>query len=376
VEVTGVRQQRAWRQGVTPPVEQVRPGLWSIPVPIPRNPLRYVLVYAFGLDDGVAIVDAGWECDEAWDALVSGLATAGYQVADVRMVLVTHFHPDHFGLVGRVRAHSGAQVAMHPADACLLRHHGQDEVERFAHTSRRQMRRAGGPARLYEEQHALPLVRFDECDGADLAVGDGDLIDLPGWNLRAVWTPGHSPGHLCFVERDLGLLLSGDHLLPRISPNISLLPGQLPDPLGTYIASLRKIADLDVDEVLPAHEYRFRGLGERVRAMLHHHDERLAEIEQVVTASSGVTAWQVTERLSWSRPFHLMPAALMRLALRETLAHLHVLAAQRRLRETDGPAARWYSCSVSDAPVLVPETGRHVTVSGPAPTATSKEYPT
>ena len=104
-----------------PPVEQVRPGLWSIPVPIPDNPLRYVLVYAFELDGGgVAMVDAGWNTEDAWAALSDGLAAAGGSVSDVRAVLVTHIHPDHYGLAGRVREASGAWIGLHPADAAML----------------------------------------------------------------------------------------------------------------------------------------------------------------------------------------------------------------------------------------------------------------
>ena len=93
---------------VLPPVEQVRPGLWSIPVPIPDNPLRYVLVYAFELDGGgVAIVDAGWNTDDAWAALNAGWPRPAAASSDVRAVLVTHIHPDHYGLAGRVREASG-----------------------------------------------------------------------------------------------------------------------------------------------------------------------------------------------------------------------------------------------------------------------------
>ena len=120
IEVTGVLQKEAWDLQVMPPVELVRPGLWSIPVPIPNNPLRYVLVYAFELDDGVAIVDAGWNTDDAWSALNSGLAEAGGSITDVRSVLVTHIHPDHYGLAGRVRDESGAWIGLHPDDATML----------------------------------------------------------------------------------------------------------------------------------------------------------------------------------------------------------------------------------------------------------------
>jgi glyoxylase-like metal-dependent hydrolase (beta-lactamase superfamily II) len=77
-----------------PPVEQVRPGLWSIPVPLPI-PLRYVFVYAFETDKGAFLIDAGWNTDDAFDALSAGLGQAGFEMADVKGVMVTHIHPDH-----------------------------------------------------------------------------------------------------------------------------------------------------------------------------------------------------------------------------------------------------------------------------------------
>ena len=128
--ITGTLQKEAWDHNVMPPVEQVRPGLWSIPVPIPDNPLRYVLVYAFELDNGVAIVDAGWNTDDAWAALNDGLAEAGGTIADVRAVLVTHIHPDHYGLAGRVREESGAWIGLHPTTprCCEARYIDTDEL--------------------------------------------------------------------------------------------------------------------------------------------------------------------------------------------------------------------------------------------------------
>src|ERR1700681_3591701 len=120
VVVTGVLQKDAWDRDVMPPVERVRPGLWSIPVPIPDNPLRYVLVYAFELDNGIAIVDAGWNTEDAWSALNKGIEEAGGSITDVRAVLVTHIHPAPCGLAGRVREESGACIGLHPVDAEML----------------------------------------------------------------------------------------------------------------------------------------------------------------------------------------------------------------------------------------------------------------
>ena len=100
-----------------PPVERLRPGLTSVPVPLPNNSLRYVFVYVFESEGGVYLVDAGWNTDDAYQALEAGLAFAGYAMSDVRGVMVTHIHPDHYGLAGRIREASGAWISLHPADA-------------------------------------------------------------------------------------------------------------------------------------------------------------------------------------------------------------------------------------------------------------------
>ncbi|GAB3291421.1 MBL fold metallo-hydrolase [Parasphingorhabdus pacifica] len=346
MEVTGLAQREAWRDRVLPPVERVRDGLWSIPVPIPNSPLRYVLVYAFELPDGVAIVDAGWDSDDAWSTLVSGLREVGYEPVDVRAVLITHTHPDHFGLAARVRAESGAWIGMHPADAELVRL-DESTIESMAEESSAQLRWTGAPDVVIGGPHVgSPQSRqlLAERDPFVL-IEDHERVDLPGWDLQAVWTPGHTPGHLCFFERRLGVLLSGDHVLPRISPNISVQPRQLVDPLGRYLDSLRRVSDIEAGEVFPGHEYRFSGLRERAESLMRHHDDRLTEIEKTVMANPGSSCWELTTRLSWSRPFEMMAEFQMRLAVRESLAHLVLLEGAGRVWRTTDDVARWFAAA-------------------------------
>ena len=138
-----------------PPVEQVRPGLWSIPVPLPIV-LRYVLVYAFETDRGPFIVDAGWNTDVAFDALSAGLNEAGFDMADVQGVMVTHIHPDHYGLAGRIRDTSGAWIALHPADAALI-HDRYEEPRRPARADGR----LAPPARRTRQRDRRPAERVD-----------------------------------------------------------------------------------------------------------------------------------------------------------------------------------------------------------------------
>ena len=217
--VTGISQKEAWDRDVMPPVEHVRPGIWSIPVPIPNNPLRYVLVYALELDSGVALVDAGWPTDDAWDALDAGLIEAGGSMGDVQAVVVTHLHPDHYGLAGRVREASGAWVGLHPADAKLLdsRYHDTDGlIERM----RELLEMSGVPQDKLPDLNMASMEIKSTLNVAlpDRLIEDHQMLDLPGWDFRAVWTPGHSPGHICLHSDRHSVLLSGDHVLPRITP--------------------------------------------------------------------------------------------------------------------------------------------------------------
>lgn len=340
IEVTGVAQKAAWQAEVLPPVEEVRPGLWSMPVPIPESPLRYVLVHVLASRDGLVVVDAGWECEPGWTALVDGLARLGAAPADVRGIVVTHMHPDHFGLVPRLRAASGAWLAMHEADAELVTDRPDDHVVR---ESRRQLTELGMPCDVHHGAGRYPGPRLAPSERPEFLLDDGDLVPVPGWSLRAIHTPGHTPGHLCFLEERHRLLLTGDHVLPRISPTVTVQPAESPDPLRAYLSSLAKIRDLAVEEVLPAHEYRFSGLRERADDLMGHHDERLDGIAAAVTAAPGSSGYEIAARLSWSRRFDGLNAMHRRMATRETLAHLVVLADRGAVRaERDAEVTTWH----------------------------------
>ena len=113
----------------------------------------------------------------------------------------------------------------------------------------------------------------------------GEQLPIGRFEFEVWWTPGHSPGHICFLERGKKFILTGDHVLPTITPNISLHPQQQGNPLGDYIASLKRLEDLDVDTVLPAHEYSFTDLRGRLREIEQHHDERLQRDDRRASAT-------------------------------------------------------------------------------------------
>jgi glyoxylase-like metal-dependent hydrolase (beta-lactamase superfamily II) len=297
-------------------------------VPIPDNPLRYTLSYLVPAGAGWVVVDPGWDTDAGWDALTAGLSAAGAAVGDVRGVVVTHVHPDHHGLSGRLQQ-AGAWVAMHPAERDTLPQRSSAQgagAQRAA--AHRWLLRSGAP-----DDEAAALLSPFPVDGPspgpalvepDVLLDDGDRVPTAE-RLRAVWTPGHTPGHLCLQDLTAQVLLTGDHVLPRISPNIGLHPGADEPSLANFLASLDRVAGYDDHEALPAHEYRFRGLADRSRQLQDHHARRCREVLDVVADLGAPTLWQLAERLTWSRPWSEIGFMVFG-ALAETAAHVRYLA--------------------------------------------------
>ena len=343
MHITGTEQLSAWTAKIMPPVEEVRSGIWSIPVPIPNNPLRYVLAYALESAKGIVLVDAGWECEESWDVLVAGLGVVGASPKDVSTILVTHMHPDHYGLVQRLREVSDAAVAMHPADAALLAGPA-GTVEQMLGNISEFLLDCGMPKENVFEQREINagVIPFRDSPPPDMLLNDRDIFELGDSRLRVVWTPGHTPGHICFLDEERKLLLAGDHVLPRISPNISLYSMELLNPLSNYLASLAKVGELDVEEVLPAHEYRFSGLKDRASILTEHHMRRLEEIFQAVNENPGFNCYEIAETVTWSRGWDQVQGYMRQAALGETKAHLMYLAAQGKIYSGVGTPQVWF----------------------------------
>ncbi|MFF3482266.1 MBL fold metallo-hydrolase [Streptomyces sp. NPDC002701] len=312
-------------------------GVRSVAVPIPDNPLGSTLVYVVDTDRGPVLVDTGWDDPASWDALTEGLVACGTAVAEIHGVVITHHHPDHHGLSARVREASGAWVAMHAADISVVRRTRETEPGRWLAYMADKLTAAGAP-----EEHVAPLrtARRSRLPGFSPALPDreivpGELLDLAGRRLRAIWTPGHTPGHVCLHLEEVhpgrlpgnGRLFSGDHLLPRITPHIGLYEDPdddtVPDPLGDYLDSLERIGSLGPAEVLPAHLHPFTDAPSRVRELLGHHEERLTGLLSLL--GTPRTVWQVAERMEWNRPWADIPYGSRNIAVSEAEAHLRRL---------------------------------------------------
>jgi glyoxylase-like metal-dependent hydrolase (beta-lactamase superfamily II) len=328
ITLTGHAQKEAWQNKVLPPVERLGTDVWSIPVPFPGNPMRYTLSYLLLGAGEAVLIDPGWESDEGLKHLAAGLRQANLGITDLTGILVTHYHSDHLGLASRLRESSGAWVALGDREVRSLT--ASEDPELFLLTHREELLLWGVPTgRIVEVAfNRADLTHLQNLAHPDLRLADGSLVPAKGLTLQVVSTPGHSPGHICVVDEPHGLIFSGDHVLPRISPHIALEMSGPSNPLADYYDSLRRIAFEDEMEVCPAHEYRFIGMQRRVAQLIDHNRERSAEVLRIVDRHGPETVWDIARHLTWSRGWESLQNFSLRLAVSETASHVVYLRTQ------------------------------------------------
>jgi glyoxylase-like metal-dependent hydrolase (beta-lactamase superfamily II) len=320
-----------WTEAVT---AEVAPGVYRIPLPLPHDALRAVNVYALEDGDDLVLIDSGWALAAARSRLVGALAELQRDLGDVTRFLITHVHRDHYSQAIALRAEFGTRISLGVGERA--------SVEATLDTGREPLAaqfarlRECGAGRLADDLRAAVADRPAEGHRGrpdDWLRGPVDIA-LHSRTLRAVPTPGHTQGHLVFVDPAAGLLFAGDHVLPHITPSIGFEPALGALPLGDYLDSLRLVRALPDTTLLPAHGPVSPSAHARIDELLAHHEARL-DASAAALDQGASTAYEAARLLPWTRrlraladldPFNQM------LAVIETAAHLDLLSAQGRIR--------------------------------------------
>ena len=321
-------------------VVEVAPGILRMQLPVALPGLGHVNTYALCDDRGVAVVDPGLPGKASWTALVSRLKSAGYRVRDVHSVIVTHSHPDHFGGAGILRHEAGADVVTHTSFRTWLDPDegddaGPDDLPEGVESDGAPTGESrqpwnidqpwgGGKFRPPMKRRlafkAMRVVgrRWVRAPEPSRRIDDEDIVTFGGREWVAVHTPGHTNDHLCLYSPTDGVVLSGDHVLPTITPHISgLIAGA--DPLAKFFSSLDRVAALDgVTLALPAHGLEFVDLAGRCQEIKDHHAGRLDKLREAVGALGEASVVELSHEL-------FKPRSWGRMAESETYAHLEHL---------------------------------------------------
>ena len=293
--------------------------------------LKHVNVFLLRDGDGYTLIDTGLQTEESRQALNQKLAEMKVRVERINRILITHIHPDHFGLAGELRERSKAELVIHRLEVALMEPR-YARAEDLVHDVAKWLSMNGVPEADAEfvKSASMAAREFVSVVEPDTLLEGAERLPIEDTEIEVIWTPGHSPGHCCFYWRARGVLFSGDHLLPKISPNIGLHPQSGADPLDDYISSLERIGRLEVETVLPAHGDPFYNHRGRIAEIIEHHDTRKAALVRLA-ADGAKSGWELAAGLF--QGIMQRNVFQQRLALQETLAHCQSLAVEGRLHK-------------------------------------------
>ena len=336
-------------------VTEVAPGVLRLQLPVSMPGLGHVNCYALIDSDGAALVDPGLPGNESWSALVDRLRQAGIPLRRVHTTVITHSHPDHYGGSHQLREETGAELLAHAAfmsspaadganadiDLELLELGPDALVELWKEKLRNLGKTAWGTGREPPPDEAIRLFIQTNVAGQTprfrvpeptIRVADGDAVRLAGREWFAVHTPGHTTDHLCLWDPAEGVLLSGDHVLPTITPHIAGST-DIDDPLAAFFASLARVGAFEgVKVCLPAHGHPFTDLRGRTASICRHHVERLDVLRAAAATLGNAPVEAYMKELFSERAWGGMAAS-------ETFAHLEhlrVIGDAESSRDPDG----------------------------------------
>lgn len=253
-------------------------------------------VYLLESDGTVALIDAGSPTEDSYHQFVGRLENHGFELAEIDIVILTHWHRDHTGLVNPIRQSSGATVYAHEADAPIVRC-DRDAVERFAEDARNLFQEW----RVPEKNVLAYLDSFenerDYSRGVEVTpISAGEQIAIGNTTLEVVHTPGHTAGHCCFAfEGESGReAFVGDAILPVYTPNVGGSDVRVEAPLERYTTSLRRLMDSGFERCWPGHRGVIEEPAARARIILDHHRERARGVIQSLREHEWADIWKIS----------------------------------------------------------------------------------
>ena len=318
--------------------EKVLPGVWRLRLPCPWPGVPHVNAWALNRSDGIVLVDTGIAGEDGLHQLELALGQAKLKLRDVRLLVCTHSHTDHYGLAGPIIDAAGCELWMHPAweHVRAMAEDPDKALQRRIEVARQ----SGVPAAALERYEDSrkgedPLIERVVAPDRELVEGVSVATELGFFNVYE--TPGHAPSHVVLHEPDSGVLLSGDHLLGRISLFFDY--GHTKDPVGEFLESLDKIEELDVRLCLSGHGRPFRDAAAKIEANRELVAEQLDRVRKSLKGGEH-TAFDVVPDLLGEENLNAATAGWgLQLAL-AYIDHLAVLGEVEQIEGTDPVAWR------------------------------------
>lgn len=296
--------------------DQHEHGIIRVKVPVPF-PLQWVNSYILQDEAGYTIIDPGLHTDTAEQTWRNVLEQLEIEPQEIRQVVLTHHHPDHYGMAGWMQELSGCAVLM-SQEGHELTQKMWGEHETMTEDLCALFATHGLPPDKLEDmrQHMRDFIPLVSPQPHVTYMKEGEEWTAGGLTFHTVSVSGHAFCHLCFVASEHNLMFCGDHILPRITPNISYLPNEDPDPLHSFLTGVDTLSAYDVGRVYPGHRDPFSDLTHRAAELKLHHEHRLSEVTEQL--AQPLSTYELCLKMFGKR----LTIHQLRFAMSETLAHL------------------------------------------------------
>lgn len=294
-------------------------GIIRVKVPLPF-PLQWVNSYVIRDQAGCVVIDPGLHTEAAERTWVGVLNKLDIRFDQIRSIVLTHHHPDHYGMAGWMQERTAAPVYMSQTGQALVRRMWSDQ-ETMTEELCSLFATHGMPPHKQQEmrEHMRSFIPLVSPQPEVSGIEAGETWQAGELSFETIAVSGHASGHLIFLDAQRQVMFCGDHVLPRITPNISYMPDEDPNPLQSFLDGLDKLGLHvgHVDRVYPGHRDPFSGLADRIRELKAHHEQRLQHMLKLLH-DEPLCAHDVMIHMFGSR----LGIHQLRFALSETLAHL------------------------------------------------------
>jgi glyoxylase-like metal-dependent hydrolase (beta-lactamase superfamily II) len=326
-------------QVVKPRTERIQPGIWRLKLPCPWPGVPHGNAWAMQRGAGLVLFDTGVGGRGRLRMLDIALAQAGFGVEDVKLVVCTHAHSDHYGLAASICAQTGCELWMHPKweHIRLQADDPQAALEQRLEVGRMSGVPMSALDRYRQMRNDKPEDLIDAIRAPDRELVPGVEVETDIGTWAVYETPGHAPSHVCLHQPERRLLVSGDHLLGRTALFFDY--GHTPDPFGEYLASLDLIEPLAVDLCLPGHGKPFRDPEAKITAARDQAGKLLDRVRAQFEDGAEPTAYEVVEGIVGRDNLSAGTGGFMLQIVLSCLDHLAVLGESRPVPDSD--PQRW-----------------------------------
>jgi len=300
-------------------VKKIEDEIFLNRVDLPDNSLKFLNSYIIKSQDKTALVDTGMNNPVSFNSLIENLTSLKIEKLDY--IIITHLHNDHIGLLEKIyNLNKNAKILIFKKERetigkMLERFENEEETKNYLEKLGfdKETLKVFSYWKMDLDPYNLVMKKSETLDEGTIKIGNSEF--------NVIWTPGHTPGHMCLLHKSSNKIICGDHILKNITPNISFLYEE--NNLLDYFRSLDKVKNIDPDLILPGHNGFIKNVKERIEELGKHHVERLDEVLRILE-NKEMNLYEIASRMTWSskNDFMKMDSFQKYMALGEAMAHV------------------------------------------------------